>query len=121
MMAMTDKTALSYWFPKIQAAGVPVPKTTIIEMPEAAQEDFLAAFDGKDGSGATKPFFDEIAAAAAAMGFPCFLRTDHTSGKHSWDETCFLASAANIPQQVFAQVAPPLAGPLSHSREAGDA
>jgi hypothetical protein len=32
-----QKTALSHWFPKIEAAGIPVPKTTIITMPKAAQ------------------------------------------------------------------------------------
>lgn len=97
---MTDKTALSYWFPKLLAAGLPVPRTTIIPMPTAAQEDICAAFDGQDGTGAVKPFFDMLAAAAGEFGFPCFLRTDHTSAKHSWKRSCFLPSADDIPGHV---------------------
>jgi hypothetical protein len=33
-----DKTALSYWYPKLVEAGIPVPKTTIIKMPLEAQK-----------------------------------------------------------------------------------
>lgn len=97
-----DKTALSYWFPLIKAAGIPVPITTLIEMPVPAQESIWAAFDGQDKNGeALLNFCDELKAAASAIGFPCFLRTDHTSGKHEWDRTCFVRSADDIPQHVF--------------------
>src|SRR5258708_21148579 len=60
-----EKTALSYWFPKIEAAGIPVPRTTIVHMPKEAQEAIWAAFDGKEG-GDPKPFFAELTAAARA-------------------------------------------------------
>lgn len=98
---MTDKTALSYWFPKLEAAGIPVPKTKILAMPKRAQEDIWAWFDGKEGGGGLKPFIEELSAAASAVGFPCFLRTDHTSGKHEWDRTCFVPTAAELAQHVF--------------------
>jgi hypothetical protein len=96
-----DKTALSFWFPKIAAAGVPVPRTKIITMSKEAQASIWKWFDGEPGNGAEKPFLAELAAAATEMGFPCFLRTDHTSNKHSWQETCFLTSADNIAQHVY--------------------
>ena len=96
-----DRTALSWWFPKIEAAGVPVPRTTIIKMPKEAQESIWQWFDGKSGNGAEKPFLAELKAAATAIGFPCFLRTDHTSDKHSWEKTCFLKSADDVPQHVY--------------------
>lgn len=97
-----DKTALSYWFPKLLAAGLPVPQTTIIEMPKDALEDILAAFDGHEGPGGMKSFCETLRLAMEPMGFPCFLRTDHTSSKHDWKRTCFIESAANIGAHVFA-------------------
>ena len=102
-MKSEDKTRLAYWFPLIEAAGIPVPRTTIIEMPKDAQECVWSAFDGKDGK---KPevmaaFVAEIAAAASKYGYPFFLRTDHTSGKHDWDNTCFVKAAADIPRHIF--------------------
>ncbi len=42
-----DRTALSYWFPLIEAAGIPVPRTRIVRMPKEAQEAIWSAFDGK--------------------------------------------------------------------------
>ncbi len=100
-----DKTALSYWFSKLKAAGVPVPKTKILHMPVAAQEVIWAAFDGDDGPDggyAMKQFVAEIGAAASEFGYPFFLRTDLTSGKHNWESTCFVPSAADIAAHVFA-------------------
>lgn len=97
---MINKTALSYWFPKLLAAGLPVPRTIIIEMPEIAQKSIWAAFDGDD-DGDPRAFFEEIECAANELGYPCFLRTDHTSGKHRWEETCFLPDAMSIPQHIF--------------------
>lgn len=99
---MTDKTALSYWFPKIQAAGLPVPRTTIVQMPKAAQEDVWAAFDGNEGPGGMAAFCDMLRAAMEPMGYPCFLRTDHTSGKHNWNRTCFVTDPAKVGAHVFA-------------------
>lgn len=104
--AKIDKTALSYWFPFIEAARLPVPKTKIIVMPALAQECIWAAFDGQDGNpeqkSALETFFGEVRSAAEAFGLPCFLRTDHTSGKHNWERTCFVRSVEDIPSHVFA-------------------
>jgi len=50
-MSRRGKTALSYWFPKIEAAGIPVPRTKILRMPREAREAIWAAFDGKGGVG----------------------------------------------------------------------
>jgi hypothetical protein len=99
-----DRTALSYWFPKLLAAGLPVPKTAILQMPRDAQEEVWAAFDGKEGPapGAMKTFCDTLCAAMAPMRYPCFLRTDYTSGKHNWKRTCFVPHAASIGAHVFA-------------------
>jgi hypothetical protein len=100
-----DKTALSYWFPKIEAAGLPVPRTAILRMPVAAQESIWAGFDGKDGTPeqyvALRTFFDGVVNTASGLGYPCFLRTDHTSGKHRWRDTCFLRSGDDVPSHVF--------------------
>lgn len=97
-----DRTALSWWFPKIEAAGLPVPRTKIIQMPEAAQRDVWDAFDGKDGPGAMWMFCDILRREAADMGLPVFLRTDYTSGKHDWKHTCFVTDLAKIGAHVFA-------------------
>lgn len=95
-----DRTSLTYWFPKIEAAGLPVPKTIIVELPEDARREVWRVFDGQEMGDAAQPFFDQIKAAADSLGYPCFLRTSHTSGKHDWENTCFLRDPERIAQQV---------------------
>ena len=103
---MIDINALSHWFPKIEAAGLPVPKTVLVKMPLDAQKLIWAGFDGEEGAPeqnqAGREFFAEIESAARAMGLPCFLRTDHTSAKHEWEKTCFISDPFQIPGHVFA-------------------
>lgn len=100
----TDQTALSYWFPKLAAAGLPVPRTELVPMPVLAQQCVWASFDGNDGTSeeqnAYANFIEAIKMATTNFGFPCFLRTDHTSAKHSWEDTCFLRSAADVENHV---------------------
>lgn len=100
-----DRTALSYWFPLIEAAGLPVPRTKIFKMPRDAQEVVLAGMDGRDGGDGLLKFARDIAQAIYAdpdMGFPLFLRTDHTSGKHDWSRTCFVQQDEVLANHIFA-------------------
>lgn len=96
---MSDLNALSYWFPKIRDAGLPVPKTAILTMPPEAIEAIFATFDGAEG-GDMRGFITSIDAAASSIGYPVFLRTGHTSAKHGWRDTCRLERREDIGQHV---------------------
>lgn len=95
-----DKTCLSYWFPILEAAGLPVPRTILVEMPSEAFRDVFRVFDGEDMTEVSQPFFDDLRRATDAMGYPCFLRTGQTSAKHNWLSTCFLPDAKSLEQHV---------------------
>ena len=98
-----DKTALSFWFPKVLAAGLPVPKTAIVEMPEAAHYAVGATLWGEQVDAAPiEAFLTDLRAFAADFGAPFFLRTDHTSGKHYWDTACFVSDLEKLGDHVFA-------------------
>ena len=97
-----DKTSMSYWFPLVEAAGLPVPKTKFVDMTDTCRRKIWDLFDGKDfPNDVPEPFFDQLTKAADEMKYPCFLRTTHTSDKHSWKRTCFLREASSIPAHVF--------------------
>lgn len=102
-----DRNDLAFWFPKLRAAGLPIPKTIILTMPSLAQECVFAGFDGEDGPPgapeAFKAFAETVRAAARELGgAPVFLRTGHTSGKHEWAKTCCLADLALTERHLFA-------------------
>jgi hypothetical protein len=104
---MSDRTALSYWFPRIAAADLPVPRTKIVEITSAALEDIFAAFDGKDGPDGSiglKRFAQTIRREASEFGAPFFLRTDHTSAKHSWKRSCFVGDPEKVESHIIAIV-----------------
>jgi hypothetical protein len=100
---MGDQTALSYWFPKLVAAGVPVPQTILLDMAPEAVKFFRYLVHGEcfpEGGEAAQAFSAQVAQAAQEFGYPCFLRTDHTSGKHNWDKTCFLQDGAGVSDHI---------------------
>lgn len=86
-LAELDRNCLSYWFPRIAAAGLPVPTTLMIET--KGDRDPISLLDGRTPVG-WEETVNAIATAAETVGTPAFLRTGHGSGKHDWSSTCFL-------------------------------
>jgi hypothetical protein len=91
-----DRNDMAYWFPRLKATGVPVPETTIIHADGSLRE----VCDGSTPASYNRLCL-AIGMVAEEYGYPCFLRTGHTSGKHSWRETCFLQESTDIPQHVY--------------------
>lgn len=96
-----DPTCMSYWFPKLQATGVPVPQTHIIELERGLSLDSEDP-EHSSSSEFLKQLYADIDACATSLGgYPVFLRTGHTSGKHQWKGTCFLQGKGNIESHVY--------------------
>lgn len=95
---MENHTCLSYWFPAIEAAGLPVPRTTIIK----TKVDLASVLDGKQPDWGD--LLKNLSAAAMEIGLPCFLRTGMGSGKHRWSETCHLTDLERLPSHITALV-----------------
>lgn len=89
-----DRNCLSYWFPRLRAAGLPVPRTVIVK----TEVEAVSPLDG------TMPtaFLKLLRAAGDKVGWPAFLRTGHTSGKHWWKRTCYVPSADRVARHVLA-------------------
>ena len=94
-----ELNCLSYWFPKIHAAGLPVPATTIIH----GARDLGVVLDGKKPEG-WDDLERELQTAVERHGVPCFLRTGQGSGKHGWEDTCYITDPAKIGRHVAALV-----------------
>ncbi|MDJ0894828.1 MAG: hypothetical protein QNJ92_06770 [Alphaproteobacteria bacterium] len=105
---MSGMNCLSYWFPKLQDAGLPMPRTEIVHMPDPAKRAAYSILNAEAPAGedneALGQCIDEIALRAGEIGYPVFLRTGHTSGKHDWERTCCLTSAEHIDSHVASLV-----------------
>lgn len=90
---------LAYWFPRIEAAGLPVPRTSLVR----TDCDLMLLLDGVEPAN-FDVFVKAIRKAADQIEFPCFLRTGYTSGKHDWGDTCYVPNADVLIQHVVALV-----------------
>lgn len=100
-----DPTCLSWWFPKLVAAGLPVPKTRIERFDDyETARDLEQVLDGEPAGPAGRAFIDRLRAAVQEIGCPCFIRTGQTSGKHSWIRTCYLADAALLDHHLYSLI-----------------
>ena len=88
-----DKNSMLYWWPLVKDLPIPKPKTVIIELREEDVDMFFDCYfeevDGGRGRGCEKfrrrlkEIFGELKKAVEVLGgYPVFLRTDYTSGKH---------------------------------------
>jgi hypothetical protein len=85
-----NNNCLSYWYPKIKNK-VPTPNTIIIK----TNCELIKLIDGKmpDGYGELLKYTIK---ACKSVGYPCFLRTGLTSGKHWWEDTCYIQEKNDI-------------------------
>lgn len=95
---MSSENDLAFWFPRLVEAGIPVPRTEIVY---ADERKLWPMLDGEE-SPELEPLAERIASAVEKIGgYPCFLRTGQTSGKHYWNEMCHLPSVESIPQRIY--------------------
>lgn len=86
---------LTYWYPKI-CDVVPTPRT----ITHRTTVNLLQVLAGVK-TAEYHEFIDILGKAADHFGYPCFLRTGHTSGKHEWVNTCFLQSRSWLEHHVY--------------------
>lgn len=94
-----DKSRLSWWYPRLQSAGLNdvMPRTTIIPYQGADSPSKL--LDGVTPEGWQRLVYDvgiAVAAEAEASSWPVFLRHDLFSGKHGYAQTCKIASLDQV-------------------------
>lgn len=75
-----------------------MPETHLVETPGVLDWFYQVAV-GEDAG--DPPGLSELLGAGAAVGYPCFLRSDILSGKHEWGHTCFVPSADVMHHHMF--------------------
>jgi hypothetical protein len=100
MATAPDLNCISYWYPRLEEAGVLVPRTEIVR----TDAELLDLLDGRTPAGFEKLIEDLGWAARKVGGAPLFLRTGHTSGKHDWDRTCYVPDLGVLGWHITALV-----------------
>ena len=85
-----DRNSMLYWWGLVRDASVPKPKTIIVRLEERDVDMFFRCYEDPGERGECREFrrrinriFEELKEAVESLGgYPVFLRTDYTSGKH---------------------------------------
>ena len=93
-----SKSSMLYWYPKISALGIPLPKTEIVKIP---YNHLVSLLDGKK---LPKKYVVKIYEASEKFGYPLFLRTDMGSAKHDWNSTCFVVEKIDLLRHIFSLI-----------------
>ncbi len=87
---------ITIWFPALLELGVNVPRTEIVELPV----DLIYWAYGEPDIRLDE-CIESITVACDKIGYPCFLRSGQTSGKHDWKKSCFVPSREVIRDHVY--------------------
>ena len=99
------RACITYWHGRLLSAPVPMPATAIIR-PDVDLFEFAAVLDGDRIPEAIAQKFDQLVRdvefQCEKLGYPAFLRTGTTSGKHDWKDTCYIGGPfTSIRQHLF--------------------
>lgn len=83
-----------YWYPKIKDLSIPQPKTEFV-LTDEHWWDYL------DGRKFSKKDISTLKKAMAKMGYPVFMRTDLSSGKHAYLKSCYVGSRRDVEKNLF--------------------
>lgn len=91
---MVYLTSMQYWYPRIRDLKIPQPKTKIYKLTE--QE--LKTFHNEQFPGT---LIENIQPIISEFSYPLFVRTDFASGKHGWEDTCFIESEEKLVRNIL--------------------
>jgi hypothetical protein len=103
---MIDPSSMRLWLPHVERLGIPSPRTIVVVEPEPGflNELFFVYEEHHDPPPGTERFIGDVVAAADAVGYPAFVRTDLCSAKQEWSDSCFVRSRAAVMPHTLALI-----------------
>jgi len=94
MKIMVESDSMLIWYPQVKDLPIPQPKTEILILD---QKELDVLMNESVPDSVTK----KVKALCDRIGYPCFLRTDLASGKHSWKKSCFVDKPRGLWKHIF--------------------
>jgi hypothetical protein len=103
MVNPPDPNSMLRWWPLTNQLAIPQPRTILIPAdrrylsalldPHAASDEEQRAY--------MDWFWKRFYPNADEIGYPLFMRTDLVSGKHDWDDTCYVKGRLQIAHHLY--------------------
>lgn len=90
------RSSMDYWYPLTAHLPVPQPRTIpVLTMDTNEWCDFL------DSPGSFSRSFKELTPTADELGYPLFIRTDQSSAKHTYENTCCVMNKDQLYNNIY--------------------
>ncbi|MGB9886659.1 MAG: ATP-grasp domain-containing protein [Moorellales bacterium] len=96
-LRLRQESSMLYWWPRVRDLGVPMPETEVLEFGFRSLACLVYPEGEQDVEEAGR-VLEVVREAARGFGYPVFIRTDQASGKHEWENSCFVASEEDLPR-----------------------
>ena len=91
-----DKTSMCFWWDRVKDLDIPMPETIIIPFDKSTQ----TAYDHWDEEHLVQDAMVKCIAESIAA-YPVFIRTDQSSAKHSWVDSCFIEDPSRLGRNLY--------------------
>lgn len=91
---MVYLNSMLYWYPRIKNLEIPQPKTEIYEL----TEDELNTFYEEQFP---DTLLKNIEPIISKFSYPIFIRSDFSSAKHSWKDSCFITHKKKLSNNIY--------------------
>ncbi len=91
---MVYLTSMLYWYPRIKDLEIPQPRTEIYELTKEELNTFY-----KEEFPDT--LLKNIEPIISKFSYPIFIRSDFSSAKHSWKDTCFITHKKKLTPNIY--------------------
>ena len=85
-------SSMVHWFPRI--ADLRVPRTVFVAIPVRASATW------REG-GVPEWYVEHVASAAGFTKYPLFMRTEYSSGKHRWRDSCYVPDRESLSRHII--------------------
>lgn len=97
-MEGANNNSFFYWYPFVKDLSISQPETILVRFPKDELHKYLNPESDVFMGQSVELVKEAIKDLGKEVGvdYPVFIRTDQSSGKHQWDETCFVESEAKL-------------------------
>jgi hypothetical protein len=86
--------SMLYWHPIVKDLPIPQPKTIFVMLTENELERLY-------DESVPETVTNKVKIVCNTLVYPCFLRTDLASGKHSWKKSCFIDDKTEVWEHIW--------------------
>ena len=91
----SKQSSMLHWWPRVKDLPIPQLDTHCVEVDAMAMHQMAY-----EGTPMPAGLVEGVQRFCDYVGYPAFIRTDHLSGKHSWEYTCYLAKRKDISRHI---------------------